>query len=253
MINLNLPKSFKIILNDENTTEQSVQDFIEGNTILFHPPFELNHGVSSHQLISKFQLDTTLITDFAYLTKSSVVWWLVLVELEHPSKKIFTKNGVTSAEFNAAIHQVNTWRTFVKRNAGEVIRKIDPLRKPLVRNKIFFKYVLVIGRTTEFQGDQMKVDAFEELQRDDLRILTYDSLIHAYQKKSNELLDVISQKGGKFAFKRRHRDEVDIFSWLTSNDFHLEAEDITYYKNLGYDMDRWLTGELLCRNGKKAE
>ncbi len=253
MTDLNLDKKFESMLNDEHITEQSVQNFIEDNTKLFYPPFELNHGISSHQIISKFKLDTTLVTDFAYLTKSSAVWWFVLVELEHPSKKIFTGKGATSAEFNKAKHQVTTWRTFVKRNANEVIRKIDPLRKPLVENKVLFKYVLVIGRTAEFQGDQVKVDAFEELQGDDFRVLTYDSLIHAYQKRPNELLDVISQKGGKFSFKRRHRDDVNIFAWLTPNDFDLGAKDITYYKSHGYDIDSWLAGNFLFRNGRKAK
>lgn len=248
-----LIKRYIALLADESASEQSFQEFLEDNTTLFYPAYELNHGVHAGALISKLQLDTTLTTDFAYLTKSSAIWWLVFVELEHPAKQLFTKDGKASAALNAAIHQVRTWRTFVKRNSAEIVRRIDPLRKPLGKNKVSFKYMLLVGRTIEFQTDQAKVDAFEELQQDDFRILTYDSLLHRYQDRPNPSLNVLSQKGQKFGFKKRHRDNTLMFAWFGPNDIHLENEDIEYYKSQGYDMDKWLNGELLVVDGKTTE
>lgn len=245
-----LVDQFLGMLDDVSTSEQCVQDFLEEHTEFFYPPFEQNHGIEHDLLVSKFQIDTTLTTDFAYLTKSSARWWLVLVELEHPSKSILTKAGVASADLTAAIHQVNTWRTHVTRNLHDVIRRIAPLRKPMSHTKVFVKYALVIGRSKDFEGNHAKTDAFEGLQRDDLAILTYDSLVHAYQKSPNTKLDVVCHKKEKFGFKHRHRTTTDVFSWLTNNDIALEEDDIAYYKNHGYDIDQWQRGERLVAGGK---
>ena len=143
----NLSKEFEEVLDNEDASEQDAQDFLEKNTKMFFPAFELNHHVHLSAVISKFQLDTSLICDFAYLTKSSGEWWFVLVELEHPDKELFTDADIASAKLNAAIAQVNTWKTFIQRNSQEIIRKLSPIRKPLVSNQVYFKYILVIGRT----------------------------------------------------------------------------------------------------------
>jgi hypothetical protein len=78
--------------------EQAAQDFIEAHTELFFPPHLLNHRIHLDLLVSKFRLDTTLVTDFAYLTKSSAEWYIVFVELEDPSKQLFTKKATPTAE-----------------------------------------------------------------------------------------------------------------------------------------------------------
>ncbi len=244
---------FKKLLDAEDSTEQSFQDYLEQHTKLFFPPFEQNHSVHLSLLLSKLKIDTSLTTDFAYLTKSSASWWLVLVEIEHPSKRLFGKRAIPSAELTAAISQVNDWRTFIERNPSIIEQKISPLKKPLAGNKMKVRYALVIGRTKEFEKNQEKMDAFEGLQREDFKVLTYDSLVSAYQVRQNQLLDVMSQKGQKFSFKYRHRSDTLVFSWLSPNEIHIEPNDIEYYKGLGYDIDRWLKGDLLVVNGKKTD
>jgi hypothetical protein len=234
-------------------TEQTFQDYLEENTTLFRPPFELNHSVHLSAVISKFKLDTSLTTDFAYLTKSSATWWLVLVELEHPNKPLFKKTPVPTAQLTAAIAQVDSWRTFVEKNPAILAQKIAPLKKPLTQNKLKVKYALVIGRTNEFAAAQAKLDALDNLQRDDFKVLTYDSLFHAFEHKANPVLDVLKQKEQKFTFKHHHRNETAIFGWLSPNEIHLESADIDYYKGEGYDMDSWLQGKLLVVNHRKTE
>jgi hypothetical protein len=240
-----LVERFKQVLNDEHSSEQTVQDFLESNPRLFHAPHELNHGIHLELLISKFKLDTSLTTDFMYLTKSSAEWWCVLVELEHPGKKLFTNSAIQSAPLTAAIAQVRTWRTFISQHALEVVRKLDPIRKPLSQNRVRFKYVLVIGRTEEFKADQAKVNAFAELQEADFRVLTYDSFIHAYEQKPGTELDVLSQRGQKYGFKVRNRADTDVFSWLSCNDLELTPNDVDELRGLGYEIDAWLSGKAL--------
>ena len=88
------------------------------------------------------------------------------------------------------------------------------------------------------------------MQKDDFRIMTYDSLISSYESGPNSLLDVINQKGQKFAIKYHHRNDTLMFTWLSQNDIQLNGEDVAYYKSHGYDIDRWLGGESLPLNGK---
>jgi Domain of unknown function (DUF4263) len=81
----------------------------------------LNHGLHFDVMISKFPLDTSLKSDFAYRTKSTGEWYLTLMELEHPSKAIFTNNKVPtfSANFNAAIGQIDGWKAFIEQHSDE--------------------------------------------------------------------------------------------------------------------------------------
>jgi len=246
----NLVEQFKAVLNKQDVTEQDAQEFLEKNTQMFYPAFELNHGVHCAAVISKFQLDTSLICDFAYLTKSSNEWWLVFVELEHPKKELFTEANVSHSKLTAAIAQVNTWRTFVERNGAEIIRKLAPIRKPLATNQVYFKYILVIGRREQYASRQASVDALNQMQKPDFRIMTYDSLISSYEAGSKSLLDVISQKGQKYAVKYHHRNDTLMFMWLSQNDISLDGGDIAYYKSHGYDMDAWVGGKMLEYNGK---
>jgi hypothetical protein len=236
---------FKALLEENDTSEQDFQSFLENHTEMFHSPFEQNHGVEHDILISKLKIDTSLTTDFAYLAKSSAVWWLVLVEIEQPGKKLFTQAGIQTADFTAAINQVNTWRRFVERNPAEVARRIAPLKKPLPHNKLIVKYVLIYGRSNDFKNNQEKIDAFQEVQRDDFIVLTYDSLVHSYEKAPNPTLDVVRQKKEKFEFKYRHRPDTSIFAWLSHNDFDLSEPFAGYYRSRGYDIDSWLKGEPL--------
>ncbi len=111
---------------------------------------------------------------------------------------------------------------------------------------------MVIGRTKEFEGSQKKLDALESLQKDDFKILTYDSFISAYNSRLKHPLDVVSQKGQKFSFKYSHRKDTSVFSWLSPNEIHLSTESTAYYKSLGYDIDQWKDGELLAVNRRKT-
>src|SRR5438874_9676978 len=104
-----LVPAFRRLLANPSTGESEVQSFLEGHSELIPTPFLSNHGLHFGAVISKLPLDTSLISDFAYLTKSSRRWDLVLVELEDPGKPIFTKDprmAVFSASFNAALAQL---------------------------------------------------------------------------------------------------------------------------------------------------
>ena len=74
-----LIEKFKIFLDNEKNLENDIQKFLEKNTELIPLPFIENHGLHFNLVISKFKLGNEYITDFAYLTKSSIKWLLVLI------------------------------------------------------------------------------------------------------------------------------------------------------------------------------
>ncbi|WP_062296647.1 Shedu immune nuclease family protein [Nostoc piscinale] len=177
---------FQELLNRNDVTEQNCQDFIEKNTELFYTPFLLNHHIHFSSIISKFPLDTSLVTDFVYLTKSSDFWYVVLVELEHPHKELFRNDQnkiVPTSAMTEAMSQIHSWQEFIAKNKNEILRRLNPLiiPIPLRHNPIFFKYLLVIGRNEQKSVNQGMRDRLASLCNDDILICTYDSLITYYK------------------------------------------------------------------------
>jgi hypothetical protein len=146
-----LSKSSTSLLEAPATDERSMQAFLEEHPEFLYTPYLLNHGLHRDALISQFRLSTSLTTDFAYLTKSSNLWRLVLVELEPPSVQIFLTDGqaTPSAEFTKRKTQLDEWRDAVRTQKTEILRPLLPLLRPMDRNRVEFHYLLVIGRSPE--------------------------------------------------------------------------------------------------------
>lgn len=247
---------FKALLDDVSVTEQDCQDFLERNTKFFYAPFTLNHGIHHSSIISKFPLDTSLVTDFAYLTKSSDYWNLVLVELEHPLKKLFRNNlgkVIPSSELTEAIAQVNSWRDFIRKNDDEVIRRLDPIRKPLQENPVFFKYLLVIGRSQQKSHSQAMRDSLSSLGREDFQICTYDSLINYYlHNRLTSPLNVLRLVKNRFQIKHLHSEPETLLVDLTSEHLDLTTTQSEFLISRGYEIDQWEQGKSLAVNGKQT-
>ncbi len=152
-----LVAAFKNVLNNPppagRQKEQVVQDYLEQHTELIPTPNRLNHHLHFQSVVSKFPLGTELTTDYLYITKSSDTWRITLVELESPDKSIFTadtRKTTTSAEFNAALNQVRSWKHFLADNKDEVLRRLEPLLRPVNMrcNPVEFHYQLIIGGIT---------------------------------------------------------------------------------------------------------
>jgi len=206
---------FKLLLGDSTRSEQDYQDFIEKHTELFAPPFIQNHGIHFDFLISKFPLDTSRVSDLAYLTKSTIRWWFVLLELESAHKPLFTRRGKPSEGLKDAIAQVDDWKNFVHRHGSEVIRRIQPILYPLKKNKVYFKYAIIIGRNAELENNQSNRDMLDALQRDDLRIVTYDTLISSASYSLPSTKNIVRLEREKFRIKYMHKCPENIFAFLT--------------------------------------
>ncbi|EGT0000574.1 Shedu immune nuclease family protein [Clostridium perfringens] len=251
----NLINEFKILIDDKNTNENDIQRFLEKNTELIPIPFMLNHGLHFNCVISKLAIGGGYITDFAYLTKSSDMWNLVLVELEDSKKKLFLKNNENikfSSEFNNAYDQVMEWKAYINANKEQVLRTINILKIPFSENVVKIKYVLIIGRNKEKENNRRKTGMFAEKNSEDFRVMTYDSLISEYENKSNKTTKLIlSQWREGFEVKFVPKEiYTSIFGNLRKDHLKVKDNHINELKDQDYQIDKWLEGKYLTVNHK---
>ena len=236
--------------------ELIVHEFLENNPELIPTPNLLNHHLHFGVVVSKFPLDTSLETDYVYLTKSSDTWIVTFVELEIPEKKLFTNNKKqvdTSSEFNKAIAQVRSWQVFVEDNKAEVLRRLEPTFHPFVmrRNPVEFNYQLIIGRSEEKNSSPERMRILARLRRETgIDIMTYDTLLNYYRHSERYKKDIISLSKNKMQFKYIHTESTMLFSYVSKDDFILTLEEKEYFRSKGYEIDEWEKGNSLAVNGK---
>lgn len=250
-----LIEQFKLTLEDASLNENDIQRFLEENSELISTPFLLNHHLHFKVLISKFKISDGLISDFAYLTKSSDFWELVLVEIEDPKKRIFTSNNEQinfHSDFNHAMDQISEWKGYIEQNSEEIKRRIAPLKTPLKDNPIRFKYVLIYGRNAEKENNPRKTRMFGQKTTDDVRVLTFDSLISEFMCSKYKYKKMILShwREGYKVKSLPSNIETSIFAYLNSSMLKLNAEQKGMLIQQGYDMEKWEDGYSLNHNGK---
>lgn len=247
-------EEFNNLLIRKDSTEQNCQDFLEQNSELIYTPFLLNHHLHLNSIISKFPLDTSLITDFVYLTKSSDFWYIVLVELENPHFKIFNSNlskPTYSANMNKALAQIYSWQEFISKNKNEVVRRLNPLLTPLKSNPIFFKYLLVIGQGEQKKGSQAMRDRLaSRYTQEDILICTYNSLISNYEHSFVFKKNILTLEQTYFKIKHLHQEKTRLFAYLLPESLKISPEQKEILIRHGYDIEAWHKGELLSYNEK---
>lgn len=252
-----LIRQYEDVINNEDNTENQIQAFLEENTVFIPMPFLLNHYLHMNCIISKFRLGNEFITDFAYLTKSSDFWEFVLVELEDAKKQIFTsdrENVYFHSNFNHAYDQIISWKAYVNKNREAILHQIDKIRVPLNENSVRFKYVLVIGRNKEKDNSEKRRAMFAEKSTDDIRVMTYDSLISQCQSIpfNGEKIILSPWKEQGFKIKKLPKKEIStmLFGYMKPEYLQISDDDITRLKKEDYQMDVWLNGKPLNYNEK---
>jgi DNA polymerase elongation subunit (family B) len=243
---------FQALLETEGVDENDCQDFLERHTDYLFTPFMLNHGILHNSIISKFPLDTSLITDFVYVAKSSDVIRIVLVEIENPKKSIFRKDSgsvIQTAEFTQAYSQILSWKEFVSNNKDEILRRLKPLLKSFIEHAIEFKYYLVIGRKSQSFDSHQAKQRLQSLQGSDIHICTYDSLLSAKENQTTSTLSVIKLEKMSFTLKYL-KTPTSLLSYLFPHELNIAQDQIETLKNEGYQVDDWSNGKLLSFNRK---
>jgi len=253
-----LIKEFEKLLAGPRRKENAIQAFLENHTKFIPTPGLLNHGLHLNSVISKLPIGAR-ITDFAYLTKSSDEWKLVLVELEDANKKLFvqsSKHVGFTAEMNDAIAQIDVWRDFWKDNRKTVIDSIEPLLVPpaMRRNTISLECVLIIGRSAEKDSNAARRQRVAALRSDkQIHVMTYDSILRYLRNGFGDTCAVISKTGNKFRLRSVERLPSHLFSYLLPEHLEIASDAEAKLRAEGLDMDAWQANQLLTVNEKWPE
>lgn len=251
---------FEKLLNDKSKDENDTQRFLEDNTELIPLPFLATHQLHESAIIAKLPIGNGYISDFAYLTKCSDYWYLVLMEIEDPKKEIFLKSAENikfSAKFNNAYDQILSWKAFLEEdnNTVELKKRVKKLMGDgLIANIPFYvKYVLIYGRNKEKQNSEKRIRMFEQKNSSDIQIKTFDSLISEYKSKP-ELPKMILSPWRENGFLIKKVPSKDIEMWLLGrlNSDYIKIDDKVKEKLIaqGYCIEKWEKGEYLTEGGK---
>lgn len=250
-----MPKSnkyqeFEKLIESPEKSENDIQGFLEKNTEFLPVINLLHHNLHLNCIISKFPIGD-FCTDFAYLTKSSNMWRLFLIEIEHPKKRLFLKrlHSTTHKDLNHAIAQVDAWRDHWEMYKEEVIRKITPLLIPLSmrQNIITLHRILVIGRDKEL-NDRNRQRLAHYIDENNIHILTYDSLLRMYKNERPLKRCILSTNAHGFRIKVLDGEPLHLFGHVASQNLNFSTEIELQLINLGYDIRSWKNGEMLTEN-----
>lgn len=193
-------------LLDEGSPEQVYQSFLEKHTQFIPREFIQNHGIHFDLVFRKLHLANDYAPDFFYMSKSSADWNLVLIEIEKPHSKYFKKDSNDfHTDFISSYDQIIQWRAWFKNSgnyAGFINGTLGSMREPMGQNECHIKYVLVHGRRHEFENNITRRNKIKAMEQDDFKILSYDSLLEALDRKyplyvcarKNERVDFLSKK-----------------------------------------------------------
>lgn len=246
-----LLKQFRnvIKIKDRLYNENAIQKFLEKNPEIIPLPFILNHWLHFNAVLSKFRISDYYIADFAYLTKCSDFWFLVLLEIEAASKRIFTKSSGNICfhnEFNKAYDQILHWKAYINDNYAEIRKRINCLLMPpkMGRNPIHFKYVLILGRDGEKDADK-KRRLITQRNTENIRVMTFDSIISNYSSGPVLRKIILSHHRDGFKIKRFQGVSTNIFSYLFPEYLCFSPDIKKELMADGYDIKSWERGERL--------
>lgn len=194
-----------LALLDKEEKEQVYQKYLEENTRLIPRDFVQNHGVSFDIVLRKPAFGADYKSDFFFLSKSTVLWHAVHIEIEKPASKYFKDStNEFHPDFLHAQQQINDWRAWLDRsNEGAFRSAVSALMVPLATNPIEHKYVLVYGRRSEYDGNDIRRSKVAALVKSSgIKIQSFDSLAEGLAGKSpvnigirkNEYIDVIGDE-----------------------------------------------------------
>lgn len=172
-------------LLESGSTEQALQTFLETNTEFILRQFVQHHCIANDLVLTKLALGQDLVSDFAFVTGSSVDFWIVLIELEKPTAKFFKdSNGKGQLEihsdFRKGLDQINRWRSWLKVPANLLHlyeHQVGPIVRSHIHREPLVKYVLVTGRRTMYRDCVQHRNLVKAQERDDFKILSWDAVL----------------------------------------------------------------------------
>ena len=191
--NTRLESAWKKLLDSADASvESKIHKFLEKHPCLLpgtygmnlpsgHDPFP--KGVISQPILNGL---TTKYPDFMWIGVDSSTLFPVLIEIETPDKRWFTKKGIPTSEFTQAQDQLASWKTWFNSPANQHIF-MDYYKIPTNwRTEISFEpeYVLIYGRRDEFSEKPSLNLKRNSMARQNEYLMTFDRLKPQYNAKN---------------------------------------------------------------------
>lgn len=198
-------RSAYLELLDQNLDEQTYQSFIETNTRLVPRDFVLNHGIWCDLVFRKLPLGRDYVCDFAFLTKGSMQWRLVLIEIKRPDMRFFRRSTLKlHSQFTDAIEQLSNWRSVLSRDPAGFARGTlsSVMTFPQKDDFVDVRFILVYGRRSEYENDLRRKAKIAKHAPPDVSIMSFDSLVEERAPRGelylavrkNEFIDIASDR-----------------------------------------------------------
>jgi Domain of unknown function (DUF4263) len=203
-------------LLDKAGPEQVYQSYLEKHTRLIPREFVQNHGIGCSLVLRKLPFGADYKSDFFYFSKSTDDWNAVFIELEKPQSRFFRKDSNDfHPDFTQALQQISQWRAWFDRgHQSAFLASVRMIQVPphMAVNPTYNKYVLVFGRRSEYFGNETRRSLVRAQEREDLKIITFDSLAENLERKHevsigvrhNEFIDIITDE----------ITDADLYGWV---------------------------------------
>lgn len=170
-------------LLESKPSEPNVQTFLEKHPCLLPGPFTMD-GKSGHYpfpdaVISKPPLSGIgdRIPDFMWLSTDSLELQPVLIEIEQPDKKWFTKTGNPTSKFTQAHNQLAQWKAWFAEPENQLCFYGNFQIPPYLRARTLkVSCVLIYGRRNEYQDNSRLNRIRAKLATDNEYLMSYDRL-----------------------------------------------------------------------------
>lgn len=186
-------------------SEAQVHAFLERHPCLVPGAFNITGLSSGHYpamaaLVSRPPLPSydRRVPDFMWLSTNSAIDEPVLIELEAPRKRWFTKAGDQTAHLTEALGQIAEWKAWmgVPRNveAFKAFYRLD--RSAWQKRRFRPAYALIYGRRVEASATPELTQKRGHLHADDIISMTFDRL--SPDPKADQTVCVKAVGTGKF-------------------------------------------------------
>ena len=110
--------AFRALISNPETREEQIHQFFLKNAFILYHFFPVKGCLVHGEIYSKVPLGNHHVTDFVGHWCNTAGDNYVLIEIEHASHSLFTKNGDPSAALTHAIRQTQDWHTWISDNSA---------------------------------------------------------------------------------------------------------------------------------------
>lgn len=224
------------LLEEKSESEMVFQEFFERNPSFLPGALNLigqsGHYPFMHTVISQPELGVAYKRkpDFLWLSNNSLEFCPVFIEIEKPNKKMFNKNGTTTAEFNQAIEQLHEWKFLISEPANRLVF-YDYFNIPQGERDKTFKpqFLLIYGRRSEYEGDKFLTGKRATQNTLDTLVVSYDRLKPISEYRQFITCKVFNQKYNVIHIPPTFKYRADCSEELVKmNEFYNQISNIKY-------------------------